>query len=58
MQARDCSGIFKVLKGKKKHQNKILYPMKLCCKGEREIKTFSDKQKQGNLLPVSSCEKS
>ena len=43
-ERREYSQTFKVLR-EKNHQSKILYSVKLFFKGEREIKTFSDKQK-------------
>ena len=42
---RDLSKIVKVLREEKQHWPRILYCMKLCFKSQREIKTFSSKQK-------------
>lgn len=51
MQTRAWSEIFKVLR-KIKHQPRNLYPENLSFESEGEIKTFSDKQKFGNLMRV------
>ena len=46
MQAgRDYSEIFTVLRGKRPHQPKIQYPVKLYFKSKGGIKTYSEKQK-------------
>lgn len=42
---RECSEIFPVLREKRPHQLRILYPEKLSFQSERKIKTFSAKRK-------------
>lgn len=50
---------FKVLREKKSHQPRILYPARLAFKNEREIKTFLRKQISRKLLlldvPYKKC---
>ena len=41
---RECQDIFKVMKGKKL-QPRLLYPARISFRFDREIKTFTDKQK-------------
>lgn len=47
---RDWDNAFKVLKGEKTHQPRILYPAKLSFRNAGEIKTFPDKQKLRELI--------
>ena len=52
---RDWSKIVKVLREENQHWPRILYCMKLSFKSQREVKTFSNKQKLREFVASTSA---